>query len=185
ARRRGGAEPSRDLRPAVDGSAPPCDERDVPTRQLDVFLLATPDLVDERPYTLGGRDVVFLRADDEDRARDALEPGRATANDELVAVELVVLIEVAYPLPEELTRERHVLVRPLVQGLEAFEVLVVPYVLPEAQVRREVHRRLEQLEPGLDHVGRHRAERVDETVDVELVLAEPEPAQPEFAELHA
>src|SRR5207249_6688381 len=49
------SQPGRDLRPAMDGGPPTRDERDVSARQLDVFLLAAPDLVEERPDALGGR----------------------------------------------------------------------------------------------------------------------------------
>src|SRR5258705_727971 len=119
-------QPGRDLGPAVDGGSPPGDERDVSTRQLDVLLVPTAHGVDERADALGRRDVVLLRAHDEDRARDALEPDGPAAHDELAPVELVVLVEVPHPLAEELARKGHVLFRPLVQRLEAFDVLNVP-----------------------------------------------------------
>src|SRR5262249_92519 len=178
-----GPQPAGDFRPAVHGGTAPRDERDVSAGQLDVLLLAAADLVDERPNAFGRRDVVLLRADHEDRARDALETDRATAHHQFVPIELGVLIEVTHPLAEELAREGHVLVRPLVEGLEAFQVLVVPQIPPEVDVGRQVHRRLEQLEAGLDHVRRHRAERVHEAIDVEVLLAEPETEQADLREI--
>src|SRR3989441_280950 len=132
--------------------------------QLDVLLLLAADDVDERPHARGRGDVVFPGADDEDRTGDVLEAHRAAAHDELASVELVLLIEVADPLPEELPRESDVLVRPPVERLEAFHVLVVPEVPPEVEVRGQVHGRLDELEPGLHQVGRDAAERVDEAV---------------------
>src|SRR5438552_5723675 len=167
----------------MDGGAPPGDERDVSAGQLDVLLLAAADAVDEGAYAFGRRDVIFLRAHDEDGARDALEPDRPAAHDELTSEELVVLVEVPHPLTEELAGKRHVLVRPLVQRLESLDVLVVPQVPPEIQVGRQVHRRLEELEARLHHVGRDRAERIDEAVDVEILLAEPEPEEPDLREV--
>src|SRR5439155_2039250 len=106
-----GGEPARDLRPAVARGPAPGDERDVAAGQLDVLLLLAADDVDERPHARGRGDVVFPGADDEDRTGDVLEAHRAAAHDELAPVELVLLIEVADPLPEELPREGDVLVR--------------------------------------------------------------------------
>src|SRR5262249_16609083 len=97
-----GPQPAGRLGPPMDGRTASGDERDMAGREVDVLLLAAPHLVDERANAFGRRDVVLLRADDEDRTRDALETNRPAAHDELVTVELVVLIEIAHPLAEEL-----------------------------------------------------------------------------------
>src|SRR5437899_626003 len=176
-------EPAGDLRPAVTRGPPPGDERDVAAGQLDVLLVTAADDVDERAHARGRSDVVFLGTDDVDRAGDVLEAHRAAAHDELAPVELVLLVEVAHPLPEELAREGDVLVRPPVERLETLHVLVVPEVPPEVEVRGQVHGRLDELEPGTHQVGRDAAERVHEAVDVEVLLLEPEAKEADLREV--
>src|SRR2546427_12879432 len=156
-------EPAGDLRPAVTRGPPPGDERDVAAGQLDVLLVTAADEIDERAHARGRSDVVFLGADDVDRARDVLEAHRSAAHDELAPVELVLLVEVAHPLPEELAGEGDVLVRPSVERLKPFHVVVVPEVPPEVEARGQGHRRVDELEPGLHPIGRDGAGRVDDT----------------------
>src|SRR2546430_12039395 len=167
-------EPVGDLRPAVGRRATTGDKRDVPAGKLDVFLVAAADVLEQRLHALGRRDVVFAGADHEHGTGDAAELDRASAHPELAPDQLVLLVEVADPVAEELGREGDVVVGPLVEGGEALQVLVVPQVPPEVEARGEVHRRLEQLKAGTDQVGGDRADHVDEAVDVEEALVEPE-----------
>src|SRR6266487_5052644 len=133
-------EPARHLRPAMDRGAPACNQADMAAGQLDVLLVPAPRRRHQRPHALRRRDVILLRADHEERTFDVLELDRAPAEDELAAVELVALVEVTHPLPEELAGERRVLVRPLVERVEAFHVLLIPQVPPEVEVGGEIHR---------------------------------------------
>src|SRR5947199_366248 len=82
----------------------------------------------------------------------------ASAHRQLALDELVLLVEVLDPVPKELTRERQVLVRPLVQRVETGDVLRIPEVPPQIEVGGQVHRRLEELEAELHHVGRDAAQ---------------------------
>src|SRR6266550_5316214 len=146
--------------------------------ELRVLRLAAADHVEEGAHARRRRDVVLLRPDDEDRAGDGPEAHWATAHDELAPIELVLLVEVTHPLPEELAGKGDVFVRPSVERLEAFHVRVVPEVPPEVQARGQIYRRLDELEPGTHQVGRDGAERVHDAVDVEVLFLEPEAEEP-------
>ena len=159
------------------------DQRDVPAGKLDVLLVPAADVLEQGLHALGRRDVVLAGADHEHRTGDAGELDRASAHPELAPDQLVLLVEVGDPVAEELGGEGDVVVGPLVEGGKAFQVLVVPQVPPEVEARREVHRRFEQLEAGADQVGGNRADHVDEAVDVEEALVEPEGEEPGLGEV--
>src|SRR3990170_3257917 len=109
--------------------------------------------VDERLDAAGGRDVVLPGPHRQDGTGDALEIHPLAAHDELALDETVRLVELLHPLAEELAREGDVLVGPLVERVEPRHVLGVPEVPPEIEARAQIHRWLEKLEAGLDHVG--------------------------------
>ena len=109
---------------------------------------------------------------------------RPSAEDQLAAKELVALVEVAHPLPEECARHRDVLVGPDVERGEALDVPLVPEVPPEIQVGRRLGGRPDELEAGADHRRRHRAaERIDHAVDVEVFPLQPLAEEPAAREI--
>ena len=90
-------------------------------------------------------------------------------------MELVVLIEIAHPLPEECAGQRDVLVGPRVERVEALDVAVVPQVPPEVHVGRQVGGRPDELEAGADRGrGDRSAEPLDDTIDIEVFRIEPD-----------
>src|SRR5262249_16221847 len=124
-------QPGGHLRPAVKRRSASGNQRDVAARQLDVLLVATRHGIDARADRLGRRDVVLLRADDEHRARDRRQPRGPSAEHGVTPEELVLLVEVADPLTEKLAGKCDVLVRPAIESVESFDVLVVPQVPPQ------------------------------------------------------
>src|SRR6266545_2081755 len=92
-------------------------------RQLHVLPVPAAHGLDQWLHATGRRDIVFLRANRQHRAVDALEPHRAPGHRELPLDQLVLLVEVLDPLAEELAREREVLVGPLVQRVEAGDIV--------------------------------------------------------------
>src|SRR5437773_734770 len=85
-------EPAGDLGPAVHRGAPSRDERDVPARELDVFLVRTGDRLNERPDTSRRGDIIFLGADGQHRAADTPEPYRPAGHRELALDHPVLLV---------------------------------------------------------------------------------------------
>ena len=154
-----------------------------PPGKLEVLLVRARHRVHQRLHAGGRRDIVLLRAHREHRAGDGRELDRPAAHHELALDELVLLVELLHPLAEELAGERQVLVRPLVEGVEARDVLRIPQVPPQVHVGAEVHRRLEELEAELDHVGGDGAERVHVLVDVEVARVEPLAEHPHLGEV--
>src|SRR5438105_12139045 len=93
------------------------DEANMTAGKLNVVLVAARDDIGKGTHAVRRRNVVFFRPHDEQRTRDAREPHGPAPEHELTAVELVALIEIAHPPPEELAGERDVLARPRVERL--------------------------------------------------------------------
>jgi len=132
---------------------------------------------------VGRRDVVLLGAHGEHGAVDALEPDGAPVHAELPFDQLVLLVELLDPLAEELAGKRQILVGPLVERVEARDIVWVPEIPPEIQVGGDVHGRLEELEAHLDHVGGDGPQRVDILVRVEVARIQPEAEEPDLGEI--
>src|SRR3972149_724801 len=115
-------QPRGDRGPAVHRGAAPGDERDVPAGHLHVLAVRASHGLDQRLDAAGGRDVVLPGPHREDGTGDPREIHLRAAHHQLPPDEAVLLVELPHPLPEELARERHVLVGPLVQRVEARHV---------------------------------------------------------------
>jgi hypothetical protein len=119
-----------------------------------------------------GDDRVVLGEDVQVRAGDRGEVDRLAAEPQRAVHERVAADEVVDDLGEHAAGERHVVAGPLRHGLVALDVAVVPQVLPERRVLRDLRGRAQQAERVLDRLGRDVARRVDELVGVQAALAD-------------
>ena len=87
----------------------------------------------------------------------------------------VLADELLDELAERRAGERHVVARPLRHRLEALDELVVPEVLEQRRLLRDLDRRRLHVEAAVEHVGRDVAGVVDEVLGVQPALAQRAP----------
>ena len=131
------------------------DQADMAGRQPQLLHVGRTHEGGERTDRVGRHDVVGLTHHVQERHGDVGQPHRPPAEADLAVGQLVAAVEHLGRLAEARPGEGDVVVGPLGHGLVALDELVVPEVLPQVRVRRQVGGRLEHLERAADHVRRH------------------------------
>src|SRR5258708_10177853 len=120
-------------------------------------------------------DVILFPRDSEDRAGDLREIHAPPTQVNLTLDQLVLLVEVADPLPECFTSERHSIVDPLVHGEQGTHRLVMEEAIPHRDIDADiVGDRLDQAIASIDNFAWNVGEGIHQEIGVKVLLAHPD-----------
>src|SRR5258705_11829632 len=125
-------------------------------------------------------DMILLASDVEHRAGDVGYINSPPPQLNLPLDQLVLLVELANPLAERGTWEWDAVVDPFVHGEPRIHGLILHDTVPHGGVGADVvGDRLEHAVARIDEVAGNVAERVDDAVGIEVLLAGPQSIQPD------